>query len=38
MTTLNSEISHEMVDGGINEKEVEALKIQGVPSVFANGN
>ena len=37
MTTLNSEISHEMVDGGINEKEVEALKIQGVPSVFANG-
>ncbi|OCW93386.1 alkyl hydroperoxide reductase subunit F [Macellibacteroides sp. HH-ZS] len=37
MTTLNNEISHEMVEGGINEKEVEALKIQGVPSVFANG-
>lgn len=37
MTTLNSNIRHEMVDGAINEAEAEALKIQGVPSVYANG-
>ena len=37
MTTLNSSISHEMVDGAINQEEVEVLKIQGVPSVFADG-
>lgn len=37
MTTLNPEISHEMVDGALFEEEVDALKIQGVPSVFADG-
>ena len=37
MTTLNPEISHEMVDGAINQEEVEAMKVQGVPSVFADG-
>lgn len=37
MTTLNNQISHEMVDGAINQAEVEALNIQGVPSVFADG-
>lgn len=37
MTTLNPAVSHEMVDGAINQEEVEALKIQGVPSVFADG-
>lgn len=37
MATLHSNIRHEMVDGAINEAEVEALKIQGVPSVFADG-
>lgn len=37
MTTLNNSISHEMVDGGLYQDEVEALKIQGVPSVFADG-
>lgn len=37
MTTLNPSISHEMVDGALNQEEVEALKIQGVPSVFADG-
>jgi len=37
MATLNGQINHEMVDGGLNQKEVEALKIQGVPSVFADG-
>ncbi|RHJ82350.1 alkyl hydroperoxide reductase subunit F [Parabacteroides sp. AM08-6] len=37
MTTLNSGITHEMVDGAINQKEVEEMKVQGVPSVFADG-
>jgi len=37
MVTLNPNIRHEMVDGAINQAEVEALKIQGVPSVFADG-
>ena len=37
MVTLNGGITHEMVDGAINQAEVEALGIQGVPSVFADG-
>ena len=37
MATLNSEITHETVDGAINQKEVEVMKVQGVPSVFADG-
>ncbi|WP_459187789.1 alkyl hydroperoxide reductase subunit F [Parabacteroides sp. APC149_11_2_Y6] len=37
MTTLNSGITHETVDGAINQKEVEEMKVQGVPSVFADG-
>ena len=37
MATLNSRITHETVDGAINQKEVEAMKVQGVPSVFADG-
>jgi alkyl hydroperoxide reductase subunit F len=37
MTTLNKNISHEMVDGAIYQEEVESLKIQGVPAVFADG-
>lgn len=37
MAVLNPEIKHEMVDGAINQEEVDALKIQGVPSVFADG-
>ncbi len=37
MTTLNEQISHEMVDGAIYQEEIEALNIQGVPSVFADG-
>ena len=37
MTTLNPAIHHTMVDGAINQAEVDALKIQGVPSVFADG-
>lgn len=37
MTTLNPNIYHEMVDGAINQEEVDALKLQGVPAVFADG-
>lgn len=37
MTTLNKSISHEMVDGAINQAEVDALKLHGVPAVFADG-
>ncbi len=37
MAALNPGITHEMVDGAINQAEVDALKIQGVPSVFADG-
>lgn len=37
MVTLNPAITHEMVDGALYQEEVEALKIQGVPSVFADG-
>ncbi|MDL2244274.1 alkyl hydroperoxide reductase subunit F [Parabacteroides sp. OttesenSCG-928-J18] len=36
MVILNPQISHEMVDGGVNQQEVEALKLQGVPAVFAD--
>lgn len=37
MTTLNPAITHEMVDGALFQEEVEAKKIQGVPSVYADG-
>ncbi len=37
MAVLNPAVSHEMVDGAINQQEVEALKLQGVPAVFADG-
>lgn len=37
MAILNPAVSHEMVDGAINQQEVEALKLQGVPAVFADG-
>lgn len=37
MVILNPAIRHEMVDGAICQTEVEEKKIQGVPSVFANG-
>jgi len=38
MALLNSNIRHEMVDGAIYQDEADALKIQGVPSVYADGN
>ncbi|MDR0962099.1 MAG: alkyl hydroperoxide reductase subunit F [Mediterranea sp.] len=34
---LNSGITHEMIDGALFQQEVEDQKIQGVPSVYANG-
>ncbi len=37
MTVLNPNIRHEIVDGAINEEEVNRLKIQGVPAVYADG-
>ena len=37
MTLLNNNISHEAVDGAINQDEVERLGIKSVPTVYANG-
>lgn len=36
MALLNPQITHEMIDGALYQEEVDALKIQGVPSVYAN--
>jgi alkyl hydroperoxide reductase subunit F len=37
ISMLNPMVEHEIIDGGINEQEVEMLKIQAVPTVFVNG-
>jgi len=37
MALLNGQITHEMIDGALFQEEVDALKIQGVPSVYTNG-
>jgi alkyl hydroperoxide reductase subunit F len=37
MSILNSNIQHEIIDGAINQDEVEKLNIQAVPSVYVNG-
>lgn len=37
MAILNPSINHEMVDGALNQEEVDKLKLQGVPAVFADG-
>ena len=37
MTIINPNLSHEIIDGAINQEEVNELKIQGVPAVFADG-
>lgn len=37
ISILNPMVEHEIIDGGINEQEVEMLKIQAVPTVFVNG-
>ncbi|MDR1115679.1 MAG: alkyl hydroperoxide reductase subunit F, partial [Tannerella sp.] len=37
MSLINPGIKHESVDGAINREEVDGLKLQGVPAVFADG-
>lgn len=37
MAILNSNISHEMIDGALFQEEADAMKIQAVPTVYANG-
>ena len=37
ITMLNENINHEIIDGGINQKEIESLNIQAVPAVYVNG-
>ncbi|MDR0700704.1 MAG: alkyl hydroperoxide reductase subunit F [Tannerella sp.] len=37
MSLINPNIKHEIVDGAIYQEEADALKIQAVPSVFADG-
>ena len=37
MAVINPNITHETVDGAINEEETAALNIQGVPAVYADG-
>ncbi|MDR1683514.1 MAG: alkyl hydroperoxide reductase subunit F [Candidatus Symbiothrix sp.] len=37
MALLNENITHETVDGALYQEEADALNIQAVPSVFANG-
>jgi len=34
ISIFNEEVSHEMIDGGYYQEEIERLKIQGVPSVM----
>ncbi|GAA5445267.1 NADH dehydrogenase [Microbulbifer sp. NBRC 101763] len=37
MATLNPNITHEMIDGGLFQKEVEQRNIMAVPAVYLNG-
>lgn len=37
MALINPNISNEMVDGGLCQDEIQRLNIQGVPSVYVNG-
>ena len=37
MALINPRISNEMIDGGLCQDEIERLNIQGVPSVYVNG-
>ena len=37
MALLYPHITHEMIDGALFQEEADALKIQAVPSVYANG-
>lgn len=37
MAFINPNITHYIIDGGINKEEVDSKNIQAVPSVYANG-
>ena len=37
MAIINPRISHEMIDGALFQAEADAMKIQAVPTVYANG-
>lgn len=37
MALLNPDISHEMIDGALFQEEADTMKIQAVPTVYANG-
>ncbi len=37
MAIINPRISHEMIDGALFQDEADAMKIQAVPTVYANG-
>lgn len=37
MALQNPDISHEMIDGALFQEEADAMKIQAVPTVYANG-
>ncbi|MFA0813870.1 alkyl hydroperoxide reductase subunit F [Microbulbifer epialgicus] len=37
MATLNPNITHEMIDGGLFQEEVEKLNVMAVPAVYLNG-
>lgn len=37
MALANPNISHEMIDGALFQEEADAMKIQAVPTVYANG-
>jgi alkyl hydroperoxide reductase subunit F len=37
ISILNPEVKHTIIDGSINQEEVEKLNIQAVPAVYANG-
>ncbi|MDR0892695.1 MAG: alkyl hydroperoxide reductase subunit F [Mediterranea sp.] len=37
LTILNPSVTHEMVDGALFQEEIDTLHIQGVPSVYADG-
>ena len=37
MAIINPSLSHEMIDGALFQQEADAMKIQAVPTVYANG-
>ena len=37
MAILNPVVTHEMIDGALFQQEADAMKIQAVPTVYANG-